>query len=218
MVLSPDGKNEIRLWTDPLAYEVRRGGEVIVAKSEIGMKVDGRCLVPGAKCLVRKEKKSGFVEMPVYKKDRIDLSANETFVDFGDWGVRLAARNDGVAYRFETKMPGRIRIDRETAAVTIPDSKATCWVNFSGAYGCEETTNATLNAQKIVTTTTGEAGWDKQRRLVYLPLTYSVGGKVVSVTESDVFDYPIWNLVRECESGAVRLDSDFAKWPTAFSE
>ena len=42
--VSPDGRNEIRLWTNPLAYEVRRGGTVVVAKSEIGMKVDGKCL------------------------------------------------------------------------------------------------------------------------------------------------------------------------------
>ena len=122
--VSPDGKNEIRLWTDPLAYEVVRGGQVVVAKSEIGMKVDGACL-NGAK---RKgfrfsaEKRTGFVETPIYKKDRIDLSGNETFVDFGEWGVRLAARNDGVAYRFETKMPGKVKVNCEKAEVNVPDA------------------------------------------------------------------------------------------------
>ena len=213
---SPDGRNEIRLWTDPLAYEVVRDGVVVVAKSEIGLKVDGKRLLPSTKYKVRKEVKSGFVAMPVYKKARIDLSGNETFVDFGDWGVRLAARNDGVAYRFETRMPRRIRIDRETASVTIPDGEATCWVNFTDACGCEETTNVTLKAKEIVTDATGAAGGNGQRRFAYLPLAYSVDGKVVLVTESDVFDYPIWNFVRERENGPVRLDADFAKWPTAF--
>ena len=109
--ISPDGKNEIRLWTKPLAYEVVRGGAVVVAKSEIGMKVDGKRLVPGSACTVREEAKSGTVDTPVYKKEKIDLSGNETFVDFGDWGVRLAARNDGVAYRFETERAGRIKVN-----------------------------------------------------------------------------------------------------------
>ena len=63
--ISPDGRNEIRLWTDPLSYEVARDGVVVVAKTEIGMTVDGKCLASSAKCLVRKEAKSGFVETPV---------------------------------------------------------------------------------------------------------------------------------------------------------
>ena len=116
--VSPDGKNEIRLWTDPLAYEVRRAGEVLVGKSEIGMKVNGSCLsslkrTEGRFPVVEKRALSGTLETPIYKKDRIDLAGNETFVDFGDWGIRLAARNDGVAYRFETKMPGRIKVNCE---------------------------------------------------------------------------------------------------------
>ena len=203
--VSPDGRNEIRLSTAPLAYEVTRDGVVVVAKSEIGMRVDGSCLEPRTSCSVRKERKSGFVEMPVYKKSRIDLSGNETFVDFGDWGVRLVARNDGVAYRFEIKRPGRIRVDCEKASVAIPDAEATCWANFTSGYGCEESITETLKAKDL-----GSHG------MAYLPLTYSVGGKVVSVTESDVHDYPIWNLTRGDEGAGARLDADFAKWPVAF--
>ena len=81
--VSPDGRNEIRLWTSPLAYEVRRGGTVVVAKSEIGMKVDGKCLNCGGEDapapIVERHVVSGTVETPVYKKNRIDLSGNEAF-------------------------------------------------------------------------------------------------------------------------------------------
>ena len=133
--VSPDGKNEIRLCTDPLAYEVLRGGNVVVAKSEIGMKVGGKCLVPRASCSVQREVKSGTVETPVYKRARIDLSGNETFVDFGDWGVRLAARNDGVAYRFETKMPGRIRVQCEKAVVNVPETGLRSCVYRTSRFG-----------------------------------------------------------------------------------
>ena len=81
--VSPDGKNVIRLWTSPLAYEVARDGVVVVAKTEIGLKVDGACLKPGEACKVTARKVAGTVETPVYKKARIDLAGNETAVDFG---------------------------------------------------------------------------------------------------------------------------------------
>ena len=50
-VVSPDGHNEIRLYAceKGVAYEVVRDGVVVVAKSRIGMKVDGVCLAGGAK-------------------------------------------------------------------------------------------------------------------------------------------------------------------------
>ena len=138
--VSPDGKNVIRLYSDPLAYEVVRGGVVVVAKTEIGLKMNGKCAMEGAKAPVNVVSKtvSGFAASPVYKKGKVALDANETFVDFGDWGVLLAARNDGVAYRFETKKP--CIVDCEKADVTIPKS-ARCWFNRTPrpSLGCEET-------------------------------------------------------------------------------
>ena len=205
--VSPDGKNEIRLWTDPLAYEVRRGGEVVVAKSEIGMKVGGKCLVPGAKCLLRKEVKSGFVETPVYKKGRIDLSGNETFADFGEWGVRLAARNDGVAYRFETKMPGRIKVDCERADVNVPDATARSCVYRTGRFGCEEHVPKVGRIGDISHEGRGNG-------MVYLPLTYSLADDTtVAITDADVKDYPVWYLKRNGHVEGVRFESVFAGWP-----
>ena len=203
--ISPDGKNEIRLWTKPLAYEVVRGGAVVVAKSEIGMKVDGKCLVPGDACEVREEAKSGTVDMPVYKKAKIDLSGNETFVDFGDWGVRLAARNDGVAYRFETEKAGRIRVDCEKVTVNVPDAAARSCVYRTGSFGCEETVPTVGKIGDIAT---------KGRQKIYLPVTYSLADDTtVALTDADVRDYPALYLTREESAGGVLLKSTFANWP-----
>ena len=44
VAVSADGRNEIRLWVSPLAYEVARDGEIMVAKTPIGMTVDGKNL------------------------------------------------------------------------------------------------------------------------------------------------------------------------------
>ena len=202
--VSPDGKNEIRLWTSPLAYEVLRDGKVLVAKTEIGMKVDGACLNGGADYSVAKRALSGCVDTPVYKKAKVCLKGNETAVDFGDWGVRLAARNDGVAYRFETKKSGRIKVNCEKAALTIPCPEATCWVNKTTSFGCEETVNATLKAKDVRTS---------EKEMVYLPFVYSVAGKTVAVTESDVNEYPIWNFTRGAAATNLTFGSKFANWP-----
>ena len=201
--VSPDGKNEIRLWTDPLAYEVRRGGETVVAKSEIGMKVEDKCLVPSSKCPVRREVKSGFVETPIYKRERVDLSGNETFVDFGDWGIRLAARNDGVAYRFETKMPGRIRIGCEKATVNVPDAAARSCVYRTNRFGAEESVPTVGRIGNILT---------EGKDMVYLPLTYSLADDTtVAITDADVRDYPVWYLKRAGDG--VGFTAVFAGWP-----
>jgi len=207
--VSPDGKNAIRLYSSPLAYEVVREGAVVVAKTEIGLKVNGKCVRDGVGKPVssaRKSTKGAFAGTPIYKKGRVDLSANETLVDFGDWAIRLAARNDGVAYRFEVKTPGVI--DCEKADITIPKS-ARCWFNRTrrSSLGCEETVPEFADASALKTD--GEKAY-------YLPFVYSAQGKTVAVMDTDVHDYPVWNFgdVEQTESGA-RLKSLFAKYPKA---
>jgi len=206
--VSPDGKNEIRLYSNPLAYEVLRGGVVVVAKTEIGLKMDGKCIAEGLDRstgpLSTFECNSPAEVTPVYKKGKVDIACKGTVATFGDWSVWLVARNDGVAYRFETKKP--CVVDCEKADVTIPNS-ARCWFNRTGrkSLGCEETVPEFADASALKT----DAG-----KAIYLPFVYSVGGKTVAVMDTDVHDYPIWNFgdVEQTEGGT-KLKSLFAKYP-----
>ncbi len=116
------GENEIRLYASPLAYEVVRDGRTVVAKTPIGLTLDGVSVANAACRSVVEKKLSGTVATPVYKKSSVDLSGVETRADFGGFAVRLVARADGVAYRFELKKAARI--DDETAGVTIPPRRA----------------------------------------------------------------------------------------------
>ena len=203
---SPDGRNEIRLYANPLAYDVVRDGVLVVHRTEIGLKMNGKCIKEGGAkpCAVRPATLSGFAPSPVYKKGKVDLSGKELFVGFGDWGVRLAARNDGVAYRFETKKPGVV--DCEKADITIPKS-ARCWYNRTGraSLGCEETMPEFADASALKT---------DEGKAIYLPVVYSANGKTVAVMDTDVHDYPVWNFgdVEQTEVGA-KLKSFFAKYP-----
>ena len=183
--VSPDGKNEIRLYGAPLACEVVRGGTVVMAKTPIGLKVDGRWL-EGGSGRVSARRLAGEVRTPVYKKEKVDLSANETLVGFGNWSVRLIARDDAVAYRFELDRDGEVVVDEERADVTVPRDGDRCLVYSTDRIGCEESVPERLD-------------WRETKRriaekTVYLPFVYETAGGTVAVTESDVRDYPIWNL------------------------
>ena len=182
--VSPDGRNTIRIWSDPLGYEVVREGRTVVARTEIGLTVDGKPLEvvrPG----VTTRKLTGSVKTPVYKKQAVDLSGNETLVRFKDWAIRLVARNDGVAYRFETSLPGQIVVNGEKAGVTVPSPDIRCWYNRTPRLGAEETIPEAGRA--------GDIDWNGGTA-VYLPFVYTVEGTTVAVTESDVHDYPMWYL------------------------
>ncbi len=204
--VSPDGKNSIRLYTDPLAYEVARDGVVVVPKTEIGMKIDGACL--GKNCgrplKTSREPLDGVIDTPVYKKGRINLAADTLFADFGGWGVRLAARNDGVAYRFETEKPGVVNCEK--ADLTLPKDTR-CWFNRTGRglLGCEETVPEFADASALKT---------DSEKAIYLPFVYSAGGKTVAVVDAGLHDYPVWNFADiEQFDGGTKLKSFFAKYP-----
>ena len=202
-------RNEIRLYTGPLAYEVVRDGKVVAAKTTIGFSLDGVCQAKDAKLAkVTERKLSGSVETPVYKKASVDLSASETYADFGTFGVRLVARKDGVAYRFETKKAGTINCER--AAVTIPSKDARCWFNRTDAFGAEETVPEFRKAGELKA---------EGRKMFYMPFLYALADdNVVAVTESDVRNYPVWYFgdVKTTDAG-VELDSKFERYPKSTS-
>ena len=206
------GENEIRLYASPLSYEVLKGGKTLVEKTAIDVCLDGVCLAKDAKVKTFASKTlAGEVKTPCGKKASVDLSGVETLVDFGDFAVRLVARNDGVAYRLELKKSGVV--DCEKADVTIPKS-ARCWYNRTSrnSLGCEETVPQFADASALKT---------DARMAFYLPFAYSVEGKTVAVTESGLKDYPAlyFGDVEQGENGA-KLSSLFAKYPrkTVLSE
>ena len=102
--VSPDGLNEVRLeiGENGMKYSVWRRGKAIVEPTELALKVgvswlNGREVSQlGTEVKTEERKVEGTLATPIYKKSAIDLAANETKVDFGDWAVRLHARNDGL--------------------------------------------------------------------------------------------------------------------------
>ena len=205
---SPDGRNEIRLYSNPLSYEVFRDGVLVVGKSEIGLKVNAKWLLSTNNFTsVVKRTLKGYEPMAIYKKDKIDLSATMVMADNGVWGVDLIARNDGVAYRFRTHFDNEITIDDEKADIVVPNKSAQCWYYSADGAGYEEEVARSMPAIDIYTFNS------KNRRILYMPFVYSIEGKYVVASDSDVYDYPVWNIVRDQKIDEPRFESKFERFP-----
>lgn len=206
--ISPDGRNEIRFYSNPLSYEIMRDGVQVVGKTEVGLKVDSKWLeAKNGFTSVGKRTLKGTEPMAVYKKSAIDLSATMVMADCGVWGVDIIARNDGVAYRFRTQKAGEIVINDEKASFTIPQKSSQCWFYYADAPGLEEEVARSMPAIDIYTTS------ERYKKIIYMPFVYSVNGKYVAISDSDVFDYPVWNVVRGREIDDVRFESKFEHFP-----
>ena len=187
--VSPDGLNEVRLGiskTKGLQYSVLRRGKCVIEPTFFALKIEergwlngksaaqGRAALPTMTSRKIKEK----LATPIYKKSSVDLAANETRVDFGDWAVVLHARNDGVAWRFETEMEGEITVRGEDTSVRFPKGTELCYTMARGLM----------------------SGWEKPAvigpvesvspghpQIVMTPFTATVqGAGVVTVTESNL--------------------------------
>ena len=199
--VSPDGLNALTLEVgkDGMKYSVLRRGKMFVEPTGISLFVVGRKALDGSDAEAKASQRmiSGTLETPLYKKSAIDLAANETRVDFGDWAVVLHARNDGVAWRFETAFPGEISVTSESANIRFPKGTMLCYTQAGGFVSGWE------KPAKIGLVESVSAG---HPQIVMTPFTATVPGRgVFTVTESDLRDYAGLNFFRqEGESDMLR--------------
>ena len=213
---SPDGLNEIKLDTEPaLRVTVLRRGKPRAEVRNISLDVEGRGVLGGAACTAteaRKVKRDAVIPTPIYKRARIKDNGAGTCVSFGDWSVELHARNDGVAYRFTTAFGGEVTVKGETARLAFPSADQKVWAaanrqapendplqdSWEGVYGLVPVNEAPAPGSKKI--------W-------YMPITASYSdGVAMTITESDIVDYPGCNFVRGGDLAS--LDAVFAHYPT----
>ena len=211
---SPNGRNEILLFDEPvLSYSVVVDGVERIAASPIGMVFTnaGVRAIGGTGCRVagvERRTLSGTVSTPIYKKSSVSLAANETFVRFdGDWGVRLTARDDGVAYRIETSFgDGKVRVVDETADVEFaPSCKKVLVSNARSSFKGDPFQNSGESIPEFVTPEQILSGKTAKGQ-VFLPLVAECAdGRVVAIAESDVLDFPGLQFARRRGTSASGL-------------
>ena len=162
---SVDFKGENILWYTPLAMDLGKNGVLghfpKVKRSQITEVEDSIETVWG----IRKEIKAEYQEL--------DLTME------GNYSLLFRVYDDGVAYRFQTTFPNKIKVKQETVAYRFrQDAELLAHVvgDFQTSY---EKLYTSYNISEIV-----------EAEFISLPLLVKQPQAKILIAESDVFDYP----------------------------
>lgn len=189
---SPDGKLQLTVAVgSDIRLSLDHEGTEVLAPSPVSMTLqDGTVL--GADPKVTKVLK-GYVDKtipsPVYKKAEVADVYHEMKISFrGNYGLVFRLYDEGMAYRFTTKMKNDIIIADESAEYNFSTDHKTFapYVNSKGATFEQQYMNSF--EQPYVNEPITKLD---NKRLMFLPFLVELeDGKKLCITESDLEDYP----------------------------
>ena len=211
-VVSPDGHLSAAVVVGKeISYTVAMDEMQILNPSRVSMTMsDGT--VFGADDKVRKVRRASVDQIlkPVlYKKSEVRDNYNEMTLDFKEFSLVFRAYDDGVAYRFVSKLKGDFIVSGEQAEFAfckdwntfVPYVKQHTETLESQYYNSFENTYEHHALSK----------WNKER-LAFLPVAVEAdNGVKVLVTESDLRHYPGMFLYNEGDAST--LSGRFAPYP-----
>lgn len=211
---SPDGKLQTTITVgDKLTYDIHCNGRQILAPSPISMTLDnGEVWGEKAKLSGTSGKKvDQMIPSPFYRASELRDHYNELTLRFKkDWNVEFRAYNDGIAYRFVSRVKKPFNVVDETVDYHFPsDMVASVPYVKTGKDG--DYNSQYFNSFENTYTTDPLSKLNK-KRLMFLPLVVDAGeGVKVCITESDLENYP--GLYLSAIEGENRLTGRFAPYP-----
>lgn len=186
-VSSPDKTIELQvLISEHIQFLVKMEGQTIVSPSTIGMQLEEQEL--GEMAVVKNVKRHSINEtiIPVVKIKEAQIAnvCNELTLEFkGNYAVSFRAYNEGVAYRFETSLPGEITVLSEKGTYAFPENYM-CW------WGREKSFQSHNQVYYDYTSLQKQGESD----LASLPLILNpANGPKIVIAETDLVDYPgLW--------------------------
>ncbi len=184
-VTSPDGKAVIRLdYTNELLLSVDYNNQHVMKPSPVSMNISEypEAFAKPIRSKVITRKVSTEIIPPVAEKRRhIPDVYNETEIWFkGNYGIKLRAYNDGVAWRLLTRFPGQITVNNELVTLNMAAAD-------SVYYGDED--NFVSHSERFYTCR--QAGSIKSNQMGILPAVFrKANSSIAAFTESDLLDYP----------------------------
>jgi len=124
-LVSPDGRIEATLLIgEEIRYALAVDGRALLAPAPVSLSLaDGRVLGRGARVLrVERKEIDETIPTPLGKRAAVRNACRELALVLSD-GAALRARtyDDGLALRWETALPGRIRVRDEGFVVAFPE-------------------------------------------------------------------------------------------------
>jgi alpha-glucosidase len=206
-VASPNGRLVFRLIVDDaVRYALDYGGTKILEPSAVSLTLaDGRILGRSPRIIdVRRRSVRDKIKPLVPEKRAVIPDAFEelTLVFKGGFSLTVRAYDDAAAYRFETKLPGEIKVRSEEAAFHFA-GEPFAYIPFASGFHMSFENNYTHLPLGEV----GAARFGFAPVLVEMP-----DGVKVGLTEADLRDYPGMFLAGNDE-GRSELRGLFAPYP-----
>ena len=196
-VASPNGSIVVTISADAnLRWAVAVAGRPVLLPSSIGLTLDGgRVLGADPKVRATTTRTVDQVLRPVVRVKRAEVRDrfNERRIDFaGDYALVVRAYDDGVAYRFVTKLAGDIEVRAEDASFTFAADHR--------LYFPEETSFLSHQERSYKRIRIAEVG----TRFSSLPAIVETDGPKLAITEADLFDYPGMDLTGGAEPNSLK--------------
>lgn len=191
-LLSPDGRVVATLSAgDEVRYALAVDGRPVLAPAPLSLSLaDGRVLGRGAR-VVRAERKDfdEAIPTPLGKRSAARSAGRELALVLSD-GATLRARafDDGFAVRWETSLPGRVRVRDEGFAVAFHEEPKAFFLSGKGAHHGYE---GLWRHERI----SALESWDGEPATAALPLVFDLAdGTKLGLLQADVDDYPAMYL------------------------
>jgi len=182
---SPDNRIEVQIHVaNKITYEVSLNGKALVRDSSLALNLEGKTL--GENPQVKSIKKGGEdrVLEPVVKQKfaKIREHYNQLRLEMdGNYAVVFRAYPEGVAYRFETSLPGdHVKVYKEEAAFRFVDNFTAFYPEEESLFSHNERHYLPHPMKEIASTAIGT-----------MPVVVDAGdGAKIAIAESDVEEYP----------------------------
>lgn len=214
-VQSPDGKMKAVVTVkDRIEYTVSHDGTEVLAPSVISLTLQGGKVLGAQPKVtgVQKVSSNTVVPSPFYKKKEVKDHYNEMVINFrGNFSVVFRAYDDGVAYRFRTKLKDDIVVENEEATFNFAKDYYTYapYVNSKADTFEKQFFNSFEQTYEHKPITKLNS-----KRLMFLPFLVELdNGKKVCITEADLEDYP--GMFLNNSTTEPSLHAVFAPYPKA---
>lgn len=174
-----------------IEYSIQHNGDDILAPSPLSMELmNGRYFGVKAKLQGHKEiAVNETIDAIVYKKDKVSNKYTELKLNFKDgYDLVFRAYDDGVAYRFISKIKGELLVKNEKVVYNFVDNPKAFvpYVQLKRNSLEEQMYTSFENTYEYINL----SQWDKER-LAFSPLVVEASnGKKVGILEADLIDYP----------------------------
>ena len=211
-LVSPDGRLKVEIKTgNGICYTLQHDSDVLLEDSYLGLYLtDGTSFGENAKVTGTSRRSVSEIHKTVlYKKAQVEDSFNELTLKFKNFSLIFRAYDDGMAYRFVSRMKKPFTVKDELASFNFAED----W-NMWAAYVCQHT--ETLESQYYNSfenqySYTPVSEWNKDR-MAFLPLMVDgPHGKKIVITEADLMNYPGMYLYNG--DGGCDIAARFAGYP-----